>query len=577
MGKIKLLGPDVINQIAAGEVVERPASVVKELIENAIDAGATQITVAIKKAGLKEIKVIDNGMGMTAEDAELAIARHATSKIREAADLNLVATLGFRGEALAAIASVSRFTLITKTPEMIAGTMVTVEGGDKKQVTPKGCPQGTQVIVRDLFFNSRPRRKFLKKPRTETGAVADVVSRFALGYPEIAFRYYSGKRLSLATPGQADPCAVASILFGKESREQFLEVRHEDGGVRINGIISKPGFTRASRYYQSFFVNRRLVRNYHLSRTLENAYQGVVTSGHFPCAVIHLELDPATIDVNVHPTKSDIKFEDPNSISRVLYRAVRNSLALCQWQNRMPEEPTKAAANNRQEHYPYRDNSVELQESKNSYKNTVLPVVTPAPGLEQPFFQEMHLIGQAQGTYIIAEKEETIYIIDQHAAHERVRYEEIIKSLQQKKFFAQKVGVSLDVRLTPEERELYLKNKELFKEIGYTLEEKVDKNSFIFITVPLKIDTEPQLLFKNLLDLLRQEKESDLDPLNFYDKTAIMYACKSAIKAGDLLSPAEMQNLLIQLDATGHPENCPHGRPTYIKLTKSELYRRFYR
>lgn len=576
MGKIKLLGPDVINQIAAGEVVERPASVVKELIENAIDAGANQITVAIKKAGLKEIRVIDNGIGMTAEDAELAIARHATSKIRQAEDLGLVTTLGFRGEALAAIASVSRFTLITKTPEMIAGTMVAVEGGEKKQVTPKGCPQGTQVIVRDLFFNNQPRRKFLKKPRTETGAIADIVSRFALGYPEIAFRYYSGKRLSLATPGRTDPCEVAGILYGKEAQKQFIEVVHEDEGIRIKGIISKPGFTRASRYYQSFFVNRRLVRNYHLSHALENAYQGVVTSGHFPCAVIHLELDPAIIDVNVHPTKSDIKFADPNSISRVLYRAIRNTLALCQWQNRMPEKPAVSTENRHQEQPLYRSSYLELQEKKNSYQSPILPVVTPTHDANQTFFQELHLIGQAQMTYIIAEKKETIYIIDQHAAHERIRYEEIIKSLQQKQFFAQKIDVSLNVMLTPEEREIYLKNKKLFIKIGYNLEE-VDKNNFVFTNVPIKIDTDPQQVFKNLLDLLRQGKNIELNPLNFYKKAAVMYACKSAIKAGDSLTLPEMYNILVQLDATDHPENCPHGRPTYIKLTKSELDRRFYR
>jgi DNA mismatch repair protein MutL len=301
VGKIELLAQDVVNQIAAGEVVERPASVVKELIENAIDAGATQITVEIKEAGLKEIKVIDNGVGMTAQDAEVAIARHATSKIRQTDDLNQVATLGFRGEALAAISAVSRFTLLTKTADDVAGTRVIVEGGQIKEVSPVGCPRGTQILVEDLFFNSQPRRKFLKSPRSESGAIADVVTRFALGYPKVAFRYYSGKRLNLSTPGQDDLLEIASIIYGKESRGQFLQISHAEDGIEVQGIISDPGFTRASRYYQSFFVNRRLIRNYLLSRALENAYQGLVTSGHYPCAIIFLTIDPRSTDVNDRP------------------------------------------------------------------------------------------------------------------------------------------------------------------------------------------------------------------------------------------------------------------------------------
>lgn len=573
MGKIELLAPDVVNQIAAGEVVERPVSVVKELVENAIDAGATQITVEIKEAGLKEIRVIDNGVGMTPEDAELAIARHATSKIRQANDLDSVATLGFRGEALAAIASVSRFTLITRTPAMIAGTRVVVEGGERKLVTPTGCPQGTQVIVCDLFFNSPPRRKFLKSTQTETGAIADLIGRFALGYPEIAFHYYSGRRLSLTTPGQADPIDVACILYGKESKENFLEISHEEEGIRVRGIVSKPGFTRASRFYQSFFVNRRLVRNYHLSRTLENAYGGVVTSGHFPCAVIYLELDPATIDVNVHPTKSDIRFTDPNLVARVLYRAVRNTLVTSRWQNRMPERPTEF--HRKEDHSPYRDGFFDWREKGIVHENPSL-FDEPTPENRQPFFQEMRLIGQAQGVYIIAEKDDAIYIIDQHAAHERILYEEILKSLGRNERFAQKVGAPLEIRLSPEERIIYLNNRELLGSVGYALKD-VDTNSFVFIYVPPELHTDPGQLFKDLLDVLRQEEGIRENPLKFYEKAAMMYACKSAIKAGDVLTTAEMYAILKQMDAADNPENCPHGRPTYIKLAKSELDRKFYR
>jgi DNA mismatch repair protein MutL len=374
--------------------VERPASVVKELIENAIDAGATQITVEIKEAGLKEIKVIDNGVGMT------------TSKIRQTDDLNQVATLGFRGEALAAISAVSRFTLLTKTADDVAGTRVVVEGGQIKEVSPVGCPRGTQILVEDLFFNSQPRRKFLKSPRSESGAIADVVTRFALGYPKVAFRYYSGKRLNLSTPGQDDLLEIASIIYGKESRGQFLQISHAEDGIEVQGIISDPGFTRASRYYQSFFVNRRLIRNYLLSRALENAYQGLITSGHYPCAIIFLTIDPRSTDVNVHPTKSDIRFSDPQLVARILYHGIRDALADYLQQQRMPEFFLGAQAEHPQqkEHPRLQERGLHFQttqplintfEQPFSERGEMIAERQSLPD-KQAFFQEMRLLGQVQ-------------------------------------------------------------------------------------------------------------------------------------------------------------------------------------
>lgn len=575
MGIIKLLAPEVVNQIAAGEVVERPVSVVKELLENAIDAAATQITVVIEDAGLKEIRVIDNGMGMTGEDAELAIARHATSKIRNAGDLDRVATLGFRGEALAAIASVSRLTLITRTAEMIAGTRIVVEGGEKKQVTSIGCPHGTQVIVRDLFFNSPPRRKFLKSIQAEKAAVADLLSRFALGYPEIALNFYSGKRLSLATPGQAEPIEIACILYGKEAKDNFLEIFYEGEGVRIRGIVSKPQFTRASRHYQTFFVNRRLVRNYHLSRALESAYEGLVTSGHYPCVAIYLDLEPKTIDVNVHPTKSDIRFADPALVARALYRAVRNTLANYQTQRRLSHQLLVEHKNHSSVHSlpgngfnNWRNESAVCESAPLFYK--------PESECRQPFFREMRLIGQAQGLYIIAEKGDNIFIIDQHAAHERIRYEEIMKNMERSECFAQKLSVPQEVRLSPEERIIYLDNKDLLKGVGYELKE-AGTSSFLIISVPPGLNDDPGQLFREMLEVLRQERGIRENPMKFYEKVAMMSACKSAVKAGDILTTGEMRAILQQLDDTANPDNCPHGRPTYIRLAKSELDKRFFR
>lgn len=584
MGKIELLNQDVVNQIAAGEVVERPASVVKELIENAVDACATQITVEIKEAGLKEIKVIDNGAGIASQDAEVAIARHATSKIRQADDLNRVATLGFRGEALAAISAVSRFTLLTKTADAVAGTRVVVEGGQITEIAPMGCPRGTQVIVEDLFFNSRPRRKFLKSPRSESGAIADVVTRFALGYPGISFRCYSGKRLNLATPGQGNLLDIATIFYGKESKGQFITISHSEEGIGIDGLISDPGFTRASRYNQSFFVNRRLIRNYLLSRTLDNACQGLVISGHYPCAIIFLTIDPRSIDVNVHPTKSDIRFSDPQLVARVLYHGIRDALADHLQQQRPPDFflRVRDQASKQEEQLwlqerglPFRTVNPSVQAIKHIFSGS-REVLEERQSLSavQPFFQEMRLLGQVQGTYIVAECRESVYIIDQHAAHERIIYEEIIENIKQRKCFSQKVCPEI-IQLTPEEDLLYTENSKYFEEIGYELQ-KQENNKYLLISVPWGQHTNSISVFQGLLDLVRQSKTEE-KPLPIDQQAAAILACKRAIKAGDHLTDEEMSRLLVQLEATAHPDRCPHGRPTYAKITARDLAKWFDR
>jgi len=588
LGKIVLLDKNVINQIAAGEVVERPASVVKELVENSIDAGASRITVEIKESGLKEIKVIDNGSGMDPDDAKMAVARHATSKIRIADDLNMVNTLGFRGEALAAISSVSRFTLMTRPPDAVAGTKVVVEGGELKDISAVGCPCGTQVIVEDLFFNSQPRRKFLKSPRSEAAAIADVLIRFALGYPHISFNYYSGKRLCLATYGQGDIIDTATIVYGKESRDRFLTVSYQEDGIKIEGIISEPEYTRSSRFYQSFFVNKRLVRNFLLSHTLENAYQGMITSGRYPTAVLFIEIDPSMVDVNVHPTKSDIRFSDSQLVARVVYRGVNSALSSFLQKQRgflVKEEQTG----------PHQEPEQQHSREKVKYQTEPLPIKTRAvynqtfgkklqirddiikdkSVSKNPFFQEMQLIGQVLGTYIIAEQEGNLFIIDQHAAHERVLYEKILDKWQNKKVFSQKICPHR-ILLTPEEEQLYLENREFFQNVGYTLERET-ANRYFVITVPDQPHTNIDQFFREHLDLVRQAKEEADTAFNIKEAAAKLYACKGAIKAGDRLTQAEMHQLLVQLDAADHPEHCPHGRPTYIKITEFDLSRWFHR
>ncbi len=588
MGKIVLLDQNVINQIAAGEVVERPASVVKELVENSLDAGATRITVEIKESGLKEIKVIDNGSGMAPDDAKMAVARHATSKIRIADDLNMVNTLGFRGEALAAISSVSRFTLMTRPPDAVAGTRVVVEGGELKDISAVGCPCGTQVIVEDLFFNSQPRRKFLKSPRSEAAAVADVLTRFALGYPHISFNYYSGKRLCLATYGQGDIIDTATIIYGKESRDRFLTVSYQEDGIKIEGIVSEPEYTRSSRFYQSFFVNQRLVRNFLLSHTLENAYQGMITSGRYPTAVLFIEIDPSMIDVNVHPTKSDIRFSDSQTVARVVYQGVNSALASFLQKQRgfqVKEEQfgphQEPATQNTGEKVRYQTEQLPIRMAP--VFNRTFPedlqvrddIVKDRPLSKNSFFQEMQLIGQVLGTYIIAEREGNLFIIDQHAAHERVLYEKIKLKWQNKKVFSQKICPHR-ILLSPEEEQLYLENREFFQNVGYTLERET-ANRYFVITVPDEPHTNIDQFFREHLDLVRQAKEEADTSFNIKEAAAKLYACKGAIKAGDRLTQAEMHQLLVQLDAADHPDHCPHGRPTYIKITDFDLNRWFHR
>lgn len=420
MSRIVLLDKEVINQIAAGEVVERPASVVKELVENSIDAGSSKIFIEIKEAGLREIKVVDNGIGMTEEEALLAIKRHATSKIKKIEDLKFINTLGFRGEALPAIASVSKLTLITRPSELAAGTKLVIEGGDLKNVTTVGCPGGTQITVKDLFYNTPARRKFLKSTVTETNVVSDLIIRYALGYPGIAFHFYVNNKCCLATNGCGNPLDVASLVYGKEVARHLIRILYQEEEVGMDGIISIPPFTRASRNYQFFFINKRLVRNKLLFQAIEGAYMSYIPKFRFPLAVIYLTLDPATVDVNVHPTKSDVRFQNTDLIKRVIYNGIRNALArnklnsVCSISGsalRSVGIINKTSSNS--------NNFFSKDKNDNRVKN-VQPKLFESELLYSPtnsnmqelisetkiFFQNLSIIGQAQKTYIIAEKED---------------------------------------------------------------------------------------------------------------------------------------------------------------------------
>lgn len=581
MGRISILNPEIIHQIAAGEVVERPASVVKELLENAIDAGADQIIVKISEAGLKEIKVIDNGSGMTREDAILALERHATSKISSIEDLNHIKTLGFRGEALPAIAAVSRFTLITRTPEEVSGTKVVAIGGKIESINQTGCPPGTQVSVKDLFYNTPARRKFLKSLRTEAGLISDLITRFALGYPEISFRYYSGNQLRFATTGQGNLLDVLGVVYGNDAVQNFLEVSFQERGIKLYGYISLPKYNRANRSHQCFFVNRRLVFNSLLNHSIENGYRGLIPKGFFPIAVLFITLDPSSIDVNVHPTKREIRFSNPTIIADVIQQGVRNTLvthlAGLKYSTDLKISPIVPFKNDNNEAIS-RFSSVKVHEEKTPYSYIRKTLAFQEQSV--PFnFQSLHVIGQALGSYIVAEGKGEIYIIDQHAAHERIRYESIKKATQSRKnsSFRQNLISPIEIRLTPQQREIYEEYKNFIASLGYTLKES-SNGILSLLTVPVGLVSEPETFLLEILDFLQDNADvGRMQPEALKEEAAILFACKSAIKAGDRLSVEEMQKLLEQLDKTKQPETCPHGRPTYIKITNAELRKKFFR
>jgi len=604
VGKVALLDSAVINQIAAGEVVERPASVVKELIENAIDAQATQITVVIGDAGLKEIKVLDNGTGMSEDDARLALASHATSKIREISDLEGIDTLGFRGEALPSIASVSHLTLITRPNESVAGTRLMIKAGELESIAPAGCPVGTQVVVEDLFFNAQPRRKFLKSARTESGVVSDLVSRYALGYPEIAFRYYNGKRLCLGTSGRGNLLEAANLIYGQEITHELLSIAYQDGDISVDGLISKPGCTRASRYYQSFFVNRRLIKNISMTHCLDNAYWGYVTKGQFPLAVINIVMDPADTDVNAHPTKSDIRFHDLNQVLRVTHHSIRSTLDSLHIQPEHGESVIPSMVSGQGSvserrnlyngHTPTADfHNVMLNrvragqngisdrpgagDSTGSPGSSVATIKEPDSALANGcFFQNLRLIGQVLYTYIVAEGKSGVYFIDQHAAHERVNYEATSERLLNKQMPRQQVLSTIEIHLTPEEANLCEDYQTALHDLGFVLQDGGEGN-WQLVSVPQEMSGDPEQLLREVIDILRAGRDQNQQQHDLYDRLATVYACKSAIKAGDRLRPEEMHHLMVQLDATKHPGNCPHGRPTFFQITESELVKRFFR
>jgi DNA mismatch repair protein MutL len=549
MSAIQILPPEVAERIAAGEVVERPASVVKELIENALDAGATAVNVEVAGGGVGLVRVSDNGCGMSRADAPLALERFSTSKVRTLADLGAIRTLGFRGEALAAIAAVSRVTILTRTADELEGTRVTAHGGEPS-VEPAASPAGCSVAVSDLFYNTPARRKFLKSPLRETELCQQTVVRYALAYPQVAFKLTVDGRERLVAP-PATPLERFSLAAGREAAGEMLSIAWEAGDLRVQGHVSSPAIGRSRRDRQYFFLNRRPIRSGLLAVMLERPYAGRLPPGRYPLAAVHIEVDPALVDVNVHPRKAEVRFAQERAIYQAVSQAVGAVLAP------FPVVETLGTPG-----WPFPE-------------TPFAPVAVAEGGAEYAAGGQAEALGQVRNTYVVARTYDSLVIVDQHAAHEAVLAERMLAG-------GEPVSLAPPVRLdlTSSEAELLAAHLSLFTDLGLEVE-PFGGSSFLARALPEALAAQAvdlqgvASLYGELLEDLAAHRGLDPDALR--ERLAAKAACWTAVKAGDLLTPDQQQALLDDLLAVWSPSVCPHGRPALFTLTVEEMERRFLR
>jgi DNA mismatch repair protein MutL len=579
---IRLLPPEVASQIAAGEVVERPASVVKELLENALDASAKSVSVTIGAAGRTLIQVADDGCGIPADELPLAVARYATSKLARAEELFAISTLGFRGEALASIGSVARLTITSRTADSAAGARLHVEGGATGRVEIIGAPVGTLVRAEDLFYNVPARLKFLKKDMTERRAIDALLARYALAYPHVRIKLTEGKTSSLQTSGDGDQRAILAALYGVEVGKQMLEVLAEETGMKLTGFISPTALTRSNRREITFFINGRWVQNVPLSAALLQAYHTLLMVGRYPLAVLFLEVEPADVDVNVHPAKAEVRFREQDRIFSFVQRAVRR--ALLAYAPVPQVAPTLWGTPARQV-----DPAWSFASDQSSVTSDQLPVGTeppevpppsllpspPAPPLHSPPVPLLRLIGQIGATYLVAEGPDGLYLIDQHAAHERVLFEKLMAQHNLKIIPSQALLTPAVIHLPPQSTETLISNLPILQHFGFEVE-PFGPNTFQVRAVPLLfVDSDPSAALRAVVE----DFEEDETPLQAEVEARVAgRVCKRlAVKAGQVLSPEEQRALLNDLETCASPRTCPHGRPTMIHLSVDMLERQFGR
>lgn len=670
MPHIQVLDQVTIDKIAAGEVIERPASVVKELVENAIDAGATSVTVEIKDGGISLIRIMDNGCGIEHDEVRSAFLRHSTSKIRTVEDIAHIRSLGFRGEALSSIAAVTQTELITKTPDAELGTRYVIEGGKEVALEETGAPNGTTFLVRQLFYNVPARRKFLKTPVTEAGHIQDLLIHLTLSHPEVSFLFISNGQEKLRTSGSGKLKDVIYQVYGRDVAANLLDIDYEKGGLRISGYLGKPVITRGNRNFENFFVNGRYVKSPMISKSLEDAYRDFTMQHKFPFAVLHFHVDGEEIDVNVHPTKMELRFQRQQEVYNTVFEGVHRRLLepeLIQ-KAEVPDPvtvPEASAPEKKPEERVKPGESPFLLKPKSAVKPETaaatyaapanVPAASPAagpaalPAVEAPDMQEAHdedyfirkmrervmayhersssaevrgtdqiyrpekqeeriresvkyaaeskpeqldlfeehflkrevraeykLIGQVFDTYWLVQYQDSLYIIDQHAAHERVLYERTLKGMKDRAFTSQYLSPPIILSLTMQEAELLRENMDRFARIGFEIEPFGGEEYAVRAVPDNLFSIAKKELLMEMIDDLADGISTSMTPELIDEKVASM-SCKAAVKGNSRLSAQEVDALIGELLTLDNPYHCPHGRPTIIAMTKKELEKKFKR
>ncbi len=630
MPEIAVLDQETINQIAAGEVIDRPSSVVKELLENAIDAGATAVTVEIRDGGISLIRVTDNGCGIEKEQISRAFLRHATSKIRSAVDLLTVSSLGFRGEALSSIAAVSQVELITKTAAELTGTRYQNHGGEEISLEVVGAPEGTTFLVRNLFYNTPARKKFLKSPQTEGSYISSLVERMALSRPDISIRFIQNNQNRLHTSGNHNLKDLVYMIFGREISANLVPMEIVTEQVQITGFLGKPLISRGNRTYENYFINGRYIKSNLINKAIEDGYHSYMMQHKYPFVILHLEIKPELLDVNVHPSKMELRFSNQEEIYNLICHGVRETLAgkelirkVCLEEEKKPSEmvskeaiplKTSIPKNGENRNFSGAIKGPEPFEVKRSMASAIPPVEPPkhlrehvvsyvpdvdtgeikknpvdknplAGHRQMELFEEKmfsrearkqyRFLGQLFDTYWLVQYKEDLLIVDQHAAHEKVLYERLVNQMAQKKIYGQMVSPPILLTLNMREEEILMKFMERFRQLGFEIESFGGKE-YAVSSVPANLYGIAQReLLLELLDSLTEELSRESDEL-ILEKLASM-SCKAAVKGGDSLSVREAEALIDELLALKNPYACPHGRPTIIAISKRELEKKFKR
>lgn len=636
MNEITLLSQETIDKIAAGEVVERPASIVKELVENAIDAGANAVTVEIKDGGISLVRITDNGSGIPKEQVRTAFLRHATSKIRTVDDLLTAGTLGFRGEALSSIAAVCQVEMITKTAGGITGVRYVIEGGAEKAFEEIGAPEGTTFLVRNLFYNTPARRKFLKTAATEAGYVSDLMERLALSHPGISFKFINNGDTKLHTSGNYNLRDIIYGIYGRDITSNVVRIDAGEGSaLHITGFIGKPVISRGNRNFENYFVNGRYVKSAIVARAIEDAYKPFIMNHRFPFTVLMLQIDSAQVDVNVHPTKMEVRFADQSGIYEQVLQTVKDGLLgkelipeitvdepkMAKQQPQIQSGTEQAGAHvqtvqsgtgqagthaQTEKHFRYpepfekvrsqliaeADSPYEAKYPQRQRNGSIRPVtgnIVHNEMQEKPVQMQLfddrllsaegmkkhRLIGQLFETYWLIEYEEKLYIIDQHAAHEKVLYERFMEKLKKKEQTSQMITPPIIVTLSMQEETALKQNLDHFAEVGFVIEHFGDRDYSISAVPDNLYGIADRTLFTEMLDGLTDVSEKS-SAQAIQEKIASM-SCKAAVKGNHKITAQEADALIAELLTLENPYNCPHGRPTIVAMTKQELEKKFKR